>query len=226
MAQSYCHFSGLFSWHPFLSSAAVSSSWSTVDYFRWFNYNGYLLQFGVIMPEAFTQISRFSEFGRRFSYRNRVTIHWVLQLASLLLAGVGIACIVVNKNQNNRPHLTTFHSWFGASTFIYAALQSLGGLFLMYPKLKPSFAPTQARMKVYHAVSAASLMLCAAASMFFSNYSLWMAKHKMSETIYAAGMWAYPAILAGRSVYTVYESGAFGKLNSSVPIIEERDSTL
>ena len=51
------------------------------------------------MPEAFTQVSRLSELGRRSSYRNRVTMHWVLQTVSVALAGVGVACIFINKNQ-------------------------------------------------------------------------------------------------------------------------------
>ncbi|OQV13422.1 putative Cytochrome b561 domain-containing protein 1 [Hypsibius exemplaris] len=198
--------SNLFSWHPFLSSAA----------------------FGLIMPEAFTQISRLSEFGRRFSHRNRVTMHWVLQSISVILAGVGLACIFINKNQFKRPHLTTYHSWLGLSTFLYAVLQSLGGLFIMYPKWKPSFAPGTANMKVYHAVSAASLMLCASATMFFSNYSLWFAKHKLNTTVYATGMWIYPAVLALRALWTVYESGAFGRLMGKpgpAPLADSKDTS-
>ena len=72
--------------------------------------------------------------------------------------------------------------------------------------------------QVYHAVNAASLMLCASVSMFFSNYSIWFAKHKMNESLYATGMWIYPTVLALRAFWTVYESGAFFKLTGKGPL--------
>lgn len=106
------------------------------------------LQFGLIMPEAFTQISRLSALGRTITYKNRVRIHAVLQTLSVILAGVGMACIYINKNMNNRPHLKTFHSWFGLGTFIYAVFQSLGGFMIMYPDLRPKLAPGSYQMKV------------------------------------------------------------------------------
>ena len=75
-------------------------------------------------------------------------MHAVLQSLSIILAGVGMACIYINKNLNNRPHLKSFHSWFGLGTFIYAIFQSLGGFMIMYPDWRPKMAPGSYQMKV------------------------------------------------------------------------------
>jgi cytochrome b-561 domain containing protein 2 len=185
-------------------------------------------QFGVIMPEAFTQLNRLSEFGRRLSHSSRVRMHWVLQTVALILAGISLTAIFITKNQFKRPHLTTYHSWLGVSTFLYAVLQSVGGMLIMYPKLKPDFAPGTSKLKTYHAVSAASLMLVASATMFVSDYSIWFAKHKLNSSIYATGMWIYPTILALRAAWTVYESGAFGRLlncKGPAPLADTKDTS-
>jgi cytochrome b-561 domain containing protein 2 len=66
------------------------------------------------------------------NYRSRVTVHWTLQTAALIVITVGQTCIFVNKNKFGKSHFQTTHSIFGVTTYILTLLSSLGGVFTKY----------------------------------------------------------------------------------------------
>ena len=72
-------------------------------------------------------------------------------MAIIYLIG-GMLAIIINKERNNKEHLTTWHGQIGALTVVYTALQCLAGLFLLYPSWGPK-GITLRQMKAYHATS-------------------------------------------------------------------------
>jgi cytochrome b-561 domain containing protein 2 len=66
------------------------------------------------------------------NYQNRVTVHWILQTAALVLITVAQTCIFVNKNRLGKDHYQTTHSIFGLITYLLTVLSTLGGVFTKY----------------------------------------------------------------------------------------------
>ncbi|KAL8212304.1 UNVERIFIED_CONTAM: hypothetical protein K2H54_042523 [Gekko kuhli] len=141
--------SSLFSWHPFLMSLA----------------------FSLLMTEALLAFSPESSLLRPFSRKAKIRFHWALQLLALLCAVLGLAFISYNKYINGKAHFATWHSLTGLLTVLYASIQCVGGLALLYPKLIKNW--TLAKLKLYHATSGLIGYLLGCASLMLGMCSLW-----------------------------------------------------
>ncbi|KAM9133364.1 transmembrane reductase CYB561D2 isoform 1-T2 [Pangshura tecta] len=141
--------SSLFSWHPFLMSLA----------------------FSFLMTEALLIFSPESSLLRSFSRKAKVRFHWALQLLALLCALLGLAIISYNKYLNSKAHFVTWHGLTGLLTVLYASMQCIGGVALLYPKLMKNW--TLAKLKVYHATSGLVGYLLGCASLMLAMCSLW-----------------------------------------------------
>ncbi|KAH0630004.1 hypothetical protein JD844_012543 [Phrynosoma platyrhinos] len=141
--------SSLFSWHPLLMSLA----------------------FSFLMTEAVLVFSPESSLLRSFSRKAKVRFHWALQLLSLICAVLGLAIISYNKYLNGKDHFVTWHGQTGLLTVLYASMQCLGGLALLYPKLMKNWTLT--KLKLYHATSGLIGYLLGCASLMLGMCSLW-----------------------------------------------------
>ncbi|XP_070594847.1 transmembrane reductase CYB561D2 isoform X1 [Erythrolamprus reginae] len=141
--------SSLFSWHPFLMSLA----------------------FSFLMTEALLTFSPESSLLRSFSRKAKVRFHWALQLLALSCALLGLAIIIYNKYLNGKEHFVTWHGQTGLLTVVYASLQCMGGLVLLYPKLMKNW--TLSKLKLYHATSGLIGYLLGCASLMLGMCSLW-----------------------------------------------------
>ncbi|XP_056381109.1 transmembrane reductase CYB561D2 isoform X2 [Hyla sarda] len=139
----------LFSWHPFLMSLA----------------------FSFFMTEAILVFSPDSSLLRSFSRKARVQAHWILQLLSCVCAILGLGTIYYNKILHEKPHFSTWHGLIGLLTILWALIQNVGGITLLYPKLVQRW--TLSTRKLYHATSGLLGYLLGCSSLFLGMCSLW-----------------------------------------------------
>ncbi|KAM9327283.1 transmembrane reductase CYB561D2 [Gastrophryne carolinensis] len=139
----------LFSWHPFLMTLA----------------------FSFFMTEAILVFSPDSSPLRSLSRKARVRAHWILQLLALLCALLGVGIIYANKVLHGKPHFATWHGLVGLLTILWAVVQNLGGVTLLYPKLVQRW--TLGTRKLYHATSGLLNYLLGCTSLLLGMCSLW-----------------------------------------------------
>ncbi|XP_075688044.1 transmembrane reductase CYB561D2 [Rhinoderma darwinii] len=149
-----------FSWHPFLMSLA----------------------FSFFMTEAMLVFSPDASLLRSFSRKVRVRAHWILQLLSVLCAILGLGIIYYNKSLHGKPHFSTWHGLLGLLTVLWALIQNVGGITLLYPKLAQRWALST--RKLYHATSGLLLYLLGCASLFLGMSSLWFSANVTGSSWY------------------------------------------
>ncbi|KAM4651771.1 transmembrane reductase CYB561D2 [Discoglossus pictus] len=150
----------LFSWHPFLMTLA----------------------FSFLMTEAILVFSPDSSLLRSFTRRARARTHWVLQLLSVICAVLGLGIIYTNKVLHAKSHFSTWHGLLGALTVLWAVLQSLGGVTLLYPKLLQRWS--LATRKLYHATAGLLGYVLGCASLLLGMCSLWFSASVTGITWY------------------------------------------
>ncbi|KAM4722325.1 transmembrane reductase CYB561D2 isoform 2-T2 [Rhinophrynus dorsalis] len=123
------------------------------------------------MTEAIMVFSPDSSILRSFSRKTRIKAHWILQLLSVLCALLGLGIIYSNKILHEKPHFSTWHGLLGGLTILWALLQSLGGLSLLYPKLLQRW--TLSTRKLYHATAGLLGYLLGCTSILLGMCSLW-----------------------------------------------------
>ncbi|XP_075040245.1 transmembrane reductase CYB561D2 [Mixophyes fleayi] len=154
----------LFSWHPFLMCLA----------------------FSFFMTEAILVFSPDSSLLRSFSRKARVRAHWLLQLLSVLCALLGVGIIYYNKVLQGKPHFSTWHGLVGLLTVVWALIQNVGGITLLYPKLVQRW--TLATRKLYHATSGLLGYLLGCVSLLLGMCSLWFSASVGSITWYLCAL--------------------------------------
>lgn len=60
----------------------------------------------------------------------------IFQIVGFLLASGGMAIIYTVKERAGKPHISTLHALFGLLAMILCAIQLIGGLPLIYPKVR------------------------------------------------------------------------------------------
>jgi hypothetical protein len=94
--------------------------------------NFIVFQYLLIMSHAILCMADNNFLTHSFNYQKRVTIHWVLQTAALILITIGQTCIFLNKNRNNKLHYQSTHAIFGLITYLLTVAATLGGVFTKY----------------------------------------------------------------------------------------------
>ena len=51
-------------------------------------------------------------------HKQKITIHWIFNSLGLVSILVGYAAIYYNKEEHERPHLTSWHSYLGKTKLI------------------------------------------------------------------------------------------------------------
>lgn len=103
--------------------------------------------------------------------KTKSTVHWIIMACSGVTFLLGISAIMYNKYLRDKPHFTTWHSWFGLTAGVLASVQSSCGVFLFYPNLVPFF--TLKQLKMMHAVSGALTFTTSCCAVLLACYSNW-----------------------------------------------------
>ncbi|MBN3295081.1 C56D2 protein, partial [Amia calva] len=129
------------------------------------------LSFSFLMTEALLLFSPDCSPLQHFSHKVKGRYHWILQSLSASCAVLGLVVIFYNKQLNNKSHFVTWHGLVGLLTVLYAVLQSLGGVSLLYPKLVKRWSLS--KLKRYHATSGLLAYLLGCTSLLLGMCSLW-----------------------------------------------------
>ncbi len=132
------------------------------------------------MLEAILMFSPYSSLVPKMYHKERVKYHWIFQALSLVTAFLGFVAIYEHKQRNkvNPVHFTSWHSWFGIAAIVFAAVNCLGGIGMLYPKsklLNPSGLKLWVRKRL-HALFGCLVFLTACATLVLSLYSNWFNK--------------------------------------------------
>lgn len=82
-----------------------------------------ILSFNVLIPIAI--------YAER-AYHAHWT-HFVFQTCAYISSMFAFAVAFINKNLNGKPHLATWHSWFGIVVLTYNSIVLLLGLYYLFP---------------------------------------------------------------------------------------------
>lgn len=163
---------GLFSWHPLLMALAVSPGPRGGGRAPEAPPTPPLRpQVSLLMTEALLAFSPEASPLRGLSRKAKARAHWVLQALAVLCAALGLGLVAYNKHLHGTGHLRTWHGRIGLLTVLYFAVQSLGGLPLLYPKLAGSWPP--GKLRLYHATAGLVGYLLGCASLTLGMCSLW-----------------------------------------------------
>ncbi|KAJ8879167.1 hypothetical protein PR048_019773 [Dryococelus australis] len=89
--------------------------------------------------------------GGTLSRRERVRIHWILQVMAGCLALAGFSVVVANKNLLGKPHFASIHGMLGLAHVILSAAANCGGVATLFStRLKNVLQPTI--LKLWHSV--------------------------------------------------------------------------
>lgn len=140
--------SNLFSWHPTLM----------------------ILAYGLILFEGVRVFS--SKFYSNINKTSKITIHWIFQVISILLALIGFTVIFYNKILKNKWHFQTWHAVFGLATILITLIECTGGIMAKYSfLLKKVTKPLM--IKCLHAVSAVLTFTFSSISIITGMNSNW-----------------------------------------------------
>uniref|UniRef100_UPI00358E73B4 transmembrane reductase CYB561D2 isoform X2 n=1 Tax=Myxine glutinosa TaxID=7769 RepID=UPI00358E73B4 len=141
---------GLFIWHPLLMSLA----------------------FSFFMTEAVLVFSPDASSLPGSPRPRRTCFHWLLQTFVVACSLGGLVVIILHKEHQERPHFTTYHSWFGLAVVICTLLQAFCGPLVLYPKLLSQHF-SLARLKVYHATFGLACYVLASTTLALGLNSNW-----------------------------------------------------
>jgi len=163
--------SDLFSWHPTLMTIA----------------------FCLLMPQAIVIFSPESSLLQNSSRGDKVQLHWILNLFSILAAAGGFGSIYLNKEIAGKKHFTTWHGQFGLVTCVGVLLAALGGIAAKYSggSLRNYVRPINT--KLYHATGALVVFSLAMTTMCLACYSNWFRK-RVDGYLWRCVFWS-PVIL-------------------------------
>lgn len=111
----------------------------------------------------------------KLNYKQRVTLHWVLQAAALTLITLGFTAIFVNKVKLEKEHFHTLHAIFGLVTYILTVIVASGGIWTKYSfQLRQYLKPVYA--KINHTLMGVVVFCLGVITISLAVYSQWFLK--------------------------------------------------
>lgn len=110
------------------------------------------------------------------SHKERVTLHWVLQVIGSCFISAAFAVIIASKNSKGKPHFATWHGIFGLIAVIGAALAIVGGIVARYSfPLRQIIRPVI--VKVLHSLLGVIVYVLMIFSVLLGVYSSWFKRN-------------------------------------------------
>lgn len=160
----------LFSWHPTLMTIA----------------------FCLLMSQAIVIFSPESSLLQNSSRADKIQLHWILNVFSILAAAGGFGSIYLNKEIAGKKHFTTWHGQFGLATCVGVILAALGGVAAKYSGTLRNYV-RPINIKLYHATGALVVFSLAMTTMCLACYSNWFRK-RVDGYLWRCVFWS-PVIL-------------------------------
>lgn len=128
------------------------------------------------MTEAILCFSSENIFTRYFNHKQRVTLHWTLQILGGCLIASAFAVIIASKNSKGKPHFATWHGTIGLVAIIGSALAIFGGLVAKYSfPLRKIIRPVT--VKVLHSLLGVIVYILMIFTILLGVYSNWFKRN-------------------------------------------------
>jgi len=162
--------SDLFSWHPTLMT----------------------ISFCLLMSQAIAIFSPESSLLHSSERKDKVQLHWILNLFALLAGAGGFGAIYLNKEIVGKKHFTTWHGLFGLITCIGVLVAAAGGIIAKYNQyVKDYIRPIN--VKLYHATGSMIVFSLAMVTICLACYSNWF-KNRVDGYLWRCMFWS-PIVL-------------------------------
>lgn len=116
-----------------------------------------------------------------YKHKTKIRLHWIFNSLALVSILIGYACIYMNKENNSKPHLTSWHGLLGFITICYTLTQWLAGHFLTLFIDKIRHLMPYNKLAVYHSTSGCFLYLFATTTLCLGFLTNWF---KSVTTVY------------------------------------------
>jgi cytochrome b-561 domain-containing protein 2 len=125
------------------------------------------------MFQASIVYSQDSSLLMTLKHKTKVNIHWILNTLAVICILIAYICIYVNKEQNSKPHLVSWHGIFGLIAIVYACIQWFAGHFLtlLVERVRPIIP--YSKLKRYHAFSGLLLYFFMSTALILGLFSNW-----------------------------------------------------
>jgi cytochrome b-561 domain-containing protein 2 len=119
-----------------------------------------------------------------FPHKTKINVHWTFNTLAILCTLIGYICIYINKDQNSKQHLVSWHGIIGFITVIYTCLQWFAGHFLTLFLKNVRNLISYSKLKRFHAFSGLFLYFFVTTTMILGLYSSWFQRFNSSYTQY------------------------------------------
>lgn len=161
--------------------------------------------------------SKESSLFSSLSHKTAVNLHWLLNGLGLLSILIGYAAIYYNKENNGKPHLTTYHGIIGVCTIGYTVVQFIAGHNLtILNRFIRKLIPYNS-LAIYHATSGTFLFVLACTSLSLGINSNWFANQSGLVWYLSFAFTALFGLIVTNQVTAKYVSS---KLNSTKPNVQ------
>ncbi len=128
------------------------------------------------MFQALIVFSKQNSLLPTIKHKTRVNIHWSLNTLAIVCVLIAYACIYINKEQNSKPHLVSWHGLFGFCAILYASVQWFAGhlLTLFFENIR-NIIP-YSKLKQTHAFSGLFLYFLMSTALILGLFSNWFQK--------------------------------------------------
>jgi len=144
------------------------------------------------MSQAIAIFSPESSLLHSSERKDKVQLHWILNLFAMLAAAGGFGAIYLNKEIAGKKHFTTWHGTFGLLTVIGVLMAAAGGLVAKYSLLVKNYIKP-INVKLYHATGGMLVFSLAMVTMCLACYSNWF-KNRVDGYLWRCMFWS-PIIL-------------------------------
>lgn len=162
------------------------------------------ISYGFLMFEAVMFFSSRPLFSVQ-KRASKVTLHWIFQMATLLIAIIGFLVAVYQKILKNKDHFVSWHSWFGLAAYIFTFLNSVGGILAKYPTILKGYQ-LPITIKAMHAFSACATFSLTAAALVTALQTNYFAKLTKDTLPIWQLAYAVPPLMVITVVYQVVQS--------------------
>lgn len=128
------------------------------------------------MTEAILSFSNENIFSRRLNHKQRVTLHWILQVLGSFLIAAAFGVIIASKNSKGKPHFATWHGIFGLISSIGIVLNLFGGIVAKYSfPIRQIIRPVI--VKVLHSLFGTVVYILLVFTVLLGIYSNWFKRN-------------------------------------------------
>ena len=124
------------------------------------------------MFQAILSMSDANCWTTALKYKDKVTLHWILQVAAIICVSLGFSCIFLNKIRLEKNHFESTHAICGLITYILTGFIAIGGIWTKYSfQLRDYMKPVIA--KLIHSTLGIVVFCLAVTTIVLGIYSSW-----------------------------------------------------